>query len=86
MDLQHWSEDHYWIDSLERFYQLRAEGKTKIVLDLSVIEDAAFEGDGPAFKLMQAMCSVKEQEGIDGYRGAPRVLLALLIRLQELSK
>ena len=86
MESQHWSEDTYWTEALERFYQRREEGRTQITLDLNVIEDAAFDEDGPAYKLMQAMCSVREQEGMDSYRGAPRVLLALLIRLEELAK
>jgi hypothetical protein len=35
---------------------------------------------------MEAMVSVKEHEGWEGYRGAPRLILALLERLDEISK
>jgi hypothetical protein len=45
-----------------------------------------YDDDGPAYKLMDAMVSVKEQDGMEGFRGAPRVLLALLLRLEELSE
>jgi hypothetical protein len=32
---------------------------------------------------MEAMLSVHEHEGMDGYRGAPRIVLALLQILSE---
>jgi hypothetical protein len=35
---------------------------------------------------MAAMVSVKKHEGWDGYREAPRLVLALLERLDEVSK
>ena len=84
---RHWSNDPYWADALNKFVELRDKrGKTKFELDLAAIENASYAGEGPAYKLMDAMVSVKEQEGEDGYRGAPRVLLALLVRLEEISK
>jgi len=43
-------------------------------------------GDSPAYRLMEAMVSVKEHEGMDNYRGAPRLVLALLERLDVISK
>jgi hypothetical protein len=43
-------------------------------------------GDSPVYRLMEAMVSVKECEGMDGYRGAPHLVLALLERLDEISK
>ena len=81
----HWSHDRYWTDALEVLYRLRDEGQTRLTLDLTAIEEIAFRGDGPAYKLMDAMESVRTQEGMEGYRGAPRILLALLMRLRELS-
>jgi hypothetical protein len=39
----------------------------------------------PAYRLMEAMCSVKEHEGMEGYRWAPRLVLALLQLLSELD-
>lgn len=83
---KHWAEDTYWTDALDQLQQLRESGKTQITLDLKAIEEVAYNGDGPAYKLMDAMLSVHELETWDGYRGAPRVMLALLVRLQELSR
>lgn len=86
MDTKHWSEDVYWIDALDRLCQLRDKGQTELTLDLTRIEEFAFRQDGPAYKLMDAMCSVRDHEGMDGFRGAPRIMLALLVRLEELSR
>ena len=83
----HWSSDAYWTEALDKFFKLRdKKGKTTFALDLTAIEKAASTEDGPAYKLMDAMASVKEQEGMEGFRGAPRILLALLVRLEEISK
>jgi hypothetical protein len=60
--------------------------RRRITLDLDAIERALFDGDSPAYRLMEAMVSVKEHEGWEGYRGAPRLILALLERLDEISK
>lgn len=43
-------------------------------------------GNGPAYKLLDAMQSVKEYERYDGYKGPPRLVLALLWKLQEISE
>lgn len=85
-ETKHWSEDRYWTDALERFHHLEADGQTQLTLNLPAILEVAFNGDGPAYKLMDAMVSVREQEDVDGFRGAPRIMLALLMRLQELSQ
>jgi hypothetical protein len=85
-EIEHWSEDRYWTEALEQVYRLQEQGETQLILDLDAISQVAFNGDGPAYKLMDAMVSVKEQEGWDGCKGAPRVMLALLIRLAELSR
>lgn len=77
---RHWSEDPYWTEALERV----PESGT-LEIDIEKIREVAFRGDGPAYKLMEAMVSVSEQEGMDGCRGAPRVMLALLVRLSELA-
>ncbi len=86
MDAKHWSEDVYWIDALDRLHQLQDKGQTELILDLTRIDEVAFREDGPAYKLMDAMCSVRDHEGMDGFRGAPRIMLALLVRLEELSR
>ncbi len=83
---RHWSEDPYWTDALDRYYKLRESGRARIELDLDAIEEIIVNGDGPAYRLMTAMQSVAELEGMDGYRGAPRLILALLGRLQEISQ
>jgi len=83
----HWSNDPYWTEALNKLSKLRdKKGETTFELDLAAIEKAASIEDGPAYKLMKAMVSVNEQEGMEGFRGAPRVLLALLVRLEEISK
>lgn len=82
----HWHEDRYWTDALERLYKLREAGEMTLHLDLRKIEEVAYNGDGPAYKLMHAMCEISEDKGWDGCRGAPRVMLALLIRLADISE
>lgn len=82
----HWSEDPYWTDALEAYYVRRDSADTHITIDLKAVTEAAFSGDSPAYKLLEAMQSVLEHEGWDGCRGAPRVMFALLMRLAELSE
>jgi hypothetical protein len=84
-EVKHWSGDRYWTDALEAYYKLREDGQRELTLDLGVIEEELFNGDSPAYKAMEAMVSVWQQEGYEGHRGAPRVLLALLMRLGEIS-
>ncbi len=79
----HWATDEYWIEASERWQAVRSQGTVK--LNVRAIEEVVFNGDGPAYKLMEAMVSVWEREGWEGYRGAPRVLLATLARLAELE-
>ena len=83
----HWSNDPYWTDALDKFVELRdKKGVKKFELDLAAISEVASDGGGPAYKLMDAMVSVKELEGEEGHRGASRILLALLVRLEEISQ
>jgi hypothetical protein len=60
--------------------------RRRITLDLDAIEHALFDGDSPAYRLMEAMVPVKEHEGWEGCRGAPRLVLPLLERLDVISK
>lgn len=83
---KHWSEDSYWTEALEEYHRFRDSGQTELSLNIKAIEDAIYNGDGPAYKIMEAMGSVQELEGYDGFRGAPRLVLALLMRLNEISK
>ena len=83
----HWSNDPYWAEALDKFFEIRdKEGRKSIELDLATISAGAYDEDSPAYKLMKAMVSVNEQEGMEGFRGAPRIMLALLVRLEEISK
>ena len=82
----YWANDPYWIDALNKYCELKENGKRQIVIDLEKLTEVVYDGDGPAYKLMDAMVSVKDQDGMEGFRGAPRVLLALLLRLEELSE
>lgn len=81
----HWSEDEFWSEALERYQDTRENGTRTITLDLDGIERNIYKDDGPAYRTLYAMQSVLEQEGMDGFRGAPRVVLALLMHLSDLS-
>ena len=82
----YWANDPYWTESLNKYSELKDKGKKQFVIDLDKLSEVVYDGDGPAYKLMDAMVSVKEQEGMEGFRGASRVLLAMLVRLEELSE
>lgn len=82
-EIKHWSDDPYWKDALEAYYKLREDSQRELTLDIEAIEEVLFNGDSPAYRAMEAMVSVWQQEGYEGHRGAPRVLLALLMRLDE---
>jgi len=80
---RHWSEDPYWTEASDRYYELREKGGKQLVIDLDAISEVIYDGDGPAYRAMEAMLSVHEHEAQDGYRGAPRVVMALLQILSE---
>lgn len=84
--MTHWSEDRYWTDAADGYSTLRKGGGNTVTLDLDAIEQVIYNGDGPAYRLMEAMASVLEEESDDGFRGAPRLVLALLLRLKEISE
>lgn len=79
----HWSENAFWTDALDRYQSFREKGQPSINIDLQLLEEKIFSGDSPAYKMIEAMCSVREHEGWEGHRGAPRLVLALLILLNE---
>lgn len=74
----HWSTNTYWTDALDQYHSLRNEGVETINIDLNSLENMIYDGDSPAYKLVEAMISVAEHEGYEGHRGAPRLVLALL--------
>lgn len=80
---KHWSEDRYWTGAANRYRKQRERGAEQLVLNLKAIEQSIYDGEGPAYKAMEAMLSVHEHEGFEGYRGAPRIVLALLQILSE---
>lgn len=80
---RHWSEDSYWTDAIARYHALRERGLKKLEIDLDSIDQSLFDSDGPAYRTLDAMVSVHEHEGMDGCRGAPRIVLALLQILSE---
>ena len=79
-----WTQDPYWQRGTKLLEELR-EKEEKIVIDLSDLEKYVYDGDGPAYKLMEAMAEIRDTEGDSGFRGAPRVLLALLANLNSLK-
>lgn len=52
-----------------------------ITINLDAIKPMIYDGDSLPYKLSNAMQSVKQHEGDGGYQGAPRLILAVLIRL-----
>ncbi|RYF21712.1 MAG: hypothetical protein EOO77_05530 [Oxalobacteraceae bacterium] len=81
--IRYWAEDPYWTEALDRFSTAKEAGHRAITLNLDMVEEAVFNGDGPAYRLIDAMASVKEHEGWDSFRGAPRLVLAVLQLLKE---
>jgi hypothetical protein len=82
---QHWADDPYWTEALDS-YIVRRNRRRKISIDIRSLEAVIYRGDiSPAYRLMEAMCSVRDQEGDEGYRGAPRLVLALLQLLSEIK-
>jgi len=82
-DVSHWSSDPYWTRALNNYYELRDSGQTIIKIDLQALQEDIYNSESPAYRMIDAMCSVKNYEGWDGYRGAPRLVLALLAQLSE---
>ena len=81
----HWANDPYWTEALDRYVR-RRKRRRKITIDIDRMEALIYRGDiSPAYRLMDAMCSVRECEGGEGYRGAPRLVLALLQLLSEVD-
>lgn len=85
MNPPHWSEERYWLDGQDKYQQWIASGQQGVVLDIPAIQAQIYEGDGPAYKLLNAMLSVDHHEGMEGFKGAPRLVLALLAQLAELG-
>ncbi|MBV1833107.1 hypothetical protein [Novacetimonas pomaceti] len=81
-----WTEDPYFTDALDALIEKRERGLRFITLDMEAISEVISNCDGPAYRLLDAMVNIKETEGYHGMRGAPRVLLATLYRLAEISK
>lgn len=84
MRSEYWAENLYWTHALDRYQAAQTTGRRQITIDLDALDTVIYDGDGPAYRAMGAFSSVLEHEGWDGYRGAPRVLLALLQVLGEL--
>ncbi|WP_039031308.1 hypothetical protein [Leclercia adecarboxylata] len=81
-----WGRQPYWTDALHEMSQAMQDGGRLVNIDVKKIEDQLFMENGPAYKLLKAMNSVSEHEGYDGFKGAPRLVLALLWKLQEMSE
>lgn len=83
---EHWGQQRYWTDALNAISEAMQDGGKIIKIDVKEIESYLYDGDGPAYKLLDAMKSVAEHESWDGHKGAPRLVLALLWKLQEMSE
>lgn len=84
--VEHWSHDPYWTDALDEYVAARDAGAESITIDLKALQESVYQGGGPAYRLLDAMRSVWELEDQDGYRGAPRLLLATLMNLSHLER
>jgi len=82
-DIGHWSENPLWTDALERYYRRRDSGAKAFEIDIAAVQELVFSAQTPAYEFMDAMSSVKAHEGLEGHRGAPRLILALLELLHE---
>lgn len=80
---KYWAEDEYWTKAADRYCEQREKGVRHLAIDLDAVEDILYDGDGPAYRMLEAMLSVNENESTDGYRGVPRIVLALLQVLSE---
>jgi hypothetical protein len=54
-----------------------------VTVDLDAFEETLHNGDGPAYRTLEAMVSVQEHKGYEGLCGAPRIVAALLVILSE---
>lgn len=81
-----WGEDSYWSEALDNIEKLRQEDINLVTIDLEKIDAVMFNAEGPAYRLLEAMKSVLEHESYDGYRGAPRLIYALLWQLKQISE
>lgn len=70
---------------LDNIEKLRREGNSVVTIDLTKIDDAMFNAEGPAYRLLEAMKLVLEHESYDGYRGAPRLIYVLLWELKQIN-
>ena len=83
-EIEHWGSQRYWKDAFELLQKI--DEKRLISLDLHAIKARVSHGEWIAYRLMDAMCSVKQHEGMDGYKGAPRLLLRTLALLENYSQ
>ena len=80
---KYWAEDEYWAEAAGRYCEQREKGVRHLAIDLDAVEGILYDGEAPAYRVLEAMLSVHENESTDGYRGAPRIVLALLQVLSE---
>jgi len=81
-----WGRDTYWTDALESLEEAMASGRLTVTIDMNKVEARICESDGPAYMLLEAFKSVIEHEGWHGYKGAPRLVKALLWKLKNISQ
>ncbi|WP_448580368.1 hypothetical protein [Thermaurantiacus sp.] len=84
----HWYDDSYWVGSLDRYLAHRDGGARTLTIDISAVEGAIFRGEGPGYRLFEAMNSIRNDasEQSEGFRGVPRLCLAFLMHLHEISE
>lgn len=71
---------------MQEISQQMQGGGRLVTIDVKKIRDQLFEENGPSYRLLDAVKSVLEHESYDEYKAAPRLVLALLWRLQEMGE
>ena len=80
MESTYWANDPFWVAAHDAYVEARASGTRQVTLDLDTIEEAVHSTDF-AHRLMNAMVSVQQEESMDGFRGASRLVLASVLLL-----
>ena len=81
----HWSSNPVLTGALDRFGERMQNGQHELTLDLREVQSYIYDGGSPAYELMEGMHSVWRDESMEGAKGAPRLVFALLQLLSEHS-
>ncbi|MBK9978465.1 MAG: hypothetical protein IPP20_11150 [Gemmatimonadetes bacterium] len=69
MSPRYWADDPDWTAAYDAYIAARSGGQRQFILDLDVIDLTIGDDGSVAYQLMDAMQSIREREGMEGYRG-----------------